>query len=57
MDRHISAVAVHRTMVSMYTLSTCTSPCFTGWDTSADAEALGALPTPASLEYRPRLMP
>ena len=29
----------------------------TGWETLAVAAALGAEPMPASLEYRPRLMP
>ena len=29
----------------------------TGWETSAVAAAFGAEPIPASLEYRPRLMP
>ena len=37
-------------MVSINTESICTSPCFTGWDTSAAAAALGAEPMPASLE-------
>ena len=45
------------TMVSMKTESIWTRPCFTGCDTEAEAAALGADPTPASLEYRPRLMP
>ena len=51
------AVAVHTRMVSMNTDSICTRPCLTGWETSAAAAAFGAEPTPASLEYRPRLMP
>ena len=55
--RHIMAVAVHTSRVSIKTDSICTRPCLTGWDTSAAAAALGAEPTPASLEYSPRLMP
>ena len=31
--------------------------CFTGCETFADADAFGAEPTPASLEYRPLLIP
>ena len=53
----MKAVAVQISRVSINTDSICTKPCFTGWDTSAAAAALGAEPTPASLEYRPRLMP
>ena len=48
--RHIMAVAVQTRMVSMNTDSICTRPCFTGWETLAAAAALGAEPTPASLE-------
>ena len=33
------------------------NPCFTGWLTVATAAALGALPSPASLLNKPRLMP
>ena len=51
------AVAEQMSRVSMNTDNTCTMPCFTGWDTSAAAEALGALPIPASLENRPRFTP
>ena len=43
--------------VSMYTDRLCTRPCLQGCDTLAVAAALGAEPMPASLEYRPRLMP
>ena len=32
-------------------------PCFTGWFTSAEADAFGTEPSPASLENRPRLIP
>ena len=53
----MKAVAEQISRVSRKTLSICTSPCFTGWDTMAEAAALGAEPTPASLEKRPRLMP
>ena len=53
----MKAVQVHSSRVSMNTDSICTRPCLTGWLTSAQAAALGALPQPASLEYRPRLMP
>ena len=53
----ISAVQLHRMMVSMNTLSDCTMPCATGCLTSATAATLGALPRPASLENRPRLTP
>ena len=38
--RHIMAVAVHTSRVSMNTESICTRPCLTGWDTSAAAAAL-----------------
>ena len=41
----------------MKTESIWTRPCFTGWETEAVAAAFGAEPTPASFEYRPRLMP
>ena len=51
------AVAVQMSRVSMNTDSIWTRPCLAGWDTSAVAAALGAEPIPASLEYRPRLMP
>ena len=57
MLRHINAVAVHISSVSMNTESICTRPCFTGWETSAVAAALGAEPIPASFEYRPLLIP
>ena len=50
-------VAEQITMVSIKTESICTRPCLTGWDTEALAAALGAEPTPASLEKRPLLMP
>ena len=43
--------------VSMNTDSICTRPCLAGCLTSAAAAAFGAEPMPASLEYRPRLMP
>ena len=49
-QRVIMAVAVQISRVSMKTESICTRPCFTGWDTSAAAAALGAEPMPASLE-------
>ena len=55
--RHMRAVAEQMRMVSMKTDSICTRPCLAGWETSAVAAALGAEPIPASLEYRPRLMP
>ena len=32
-------------------------PCFTGWFTSAEADAFGTEPSPASLENKPRLIP
>ena len=41
----------------MKTDSICTSPCLTGWLTSAEAAAFGAEPTPASLEKSPRFTP
>ena len=41
----------------MNTDSICTRPCLAGCETSAVAAAFGAEPMPASLEYRPRLMP
>ena len=41
----------------MYTHRLCTRPCLQGCDTDAVAAAFGAEPMPASLEYRPRLMP
>ena len=53
----MNAVAVQMSRVSRNTDSICTRPCFTGWETSAEAAALGAEPIPASLEYRPRLIP
>ena len=53
----MKAVVEQMRMVSMNTESICTSPCFTGWDTSAAAAALGAEPMPASLENSPRLTP
>ena len=53
----MKAVAEQITRVSRNTDSICTRPCFTGWLTLAEAAALGAEPTPASLENRPRLMP
>ena len=51
--------AVHEQMriVSVKTLSACTSPCFTGWETLAMLAAQAAEPSPASLEKSPRLMP
>ena len=49
-QRVIMAVAVQISRVSMNTESIWTRPCFTGWDTSAAAAALGAEPMPASLE-------
>ena len=56
-QRSINAVAEQIRIVSMNTESIWTSPCFTGWDTDALAAALGAEPTPASLEKRPLLIP
>ena len=56
-QRHIIAVAVQMRIVSIKTESICTSPCLTGWLTLAAAAAFGAEPTPASLEYRPLLIP
>ena len=50
-------MAEQMSRVSRKTDSICTRPCFTGWLTLAEAAALGAEPTPASLENRPRLMP
>ena len=46
----MKAVAVQMSRVSMNTESIWTRPCFTGWLTLAEAAALGAEPTPASLE-------
>ncbi|MCY1562777.1 hypothetical protein D9M68_1002260 [compost metagenome] len=43
--------------VSMNTLSDCTMPWAAGCLTCATAATLGALPSPASLENRPRLTP
>ena len=51
------AVAVHNNNVSINTDNICTSPCLTGWLTTADAAAFGAEPIPASLEYRPLRIP
>src|SRR5699024_3138741 len=53
----INAVALQINKVSVNTLSICTRPCLTGWLTFAVAAAFGALPSPASLEKRPRLTP
>src|SRR5699024_6499763 len=53
----IHAVALQINEVSVITLSICTRPCLTGWLTFAVAAAFGALPSPASLEKRPRLTP
>ena len=49
-------------MVQTMMVSTNTSlmphrPCFTGWLAEEEEWASGAMPVPASLEYRPRLMP
>ena len=49
-DKHIIAVAVHNSSVSINTDNICTNPCLIGWLTCADAEAFGADPIPASLE-------
>ena len=49
-DIHIIAVAVQSNKVSINTDNICTSPCFTGWLTFAEADAFGAEPIPASLE-------
>ena len=57
MERHISAFAVQSSKVSIYTESVCTSPCLAGYETLADADALGADPTPDSFKYRPLLIP
>ena len=46
----MNAVLVQIKIVSINTDITCTKPCVTGCSTSAEAEALGALPIPASLE-------
>ena len=48
---------VQMIIVSMKTESIWTRPCLTGWETEAEAAALGAEPTPASFEYKPRLIP
>ncbi len=53
----MKAVAVHTTMVSTKTPRDWMSPCWTGWATVAVAAAKGAVPCPASLENRPRLVP
>ena len=53
----MKAVALQITRVSRNTDTIWAKPCFTGWVTMAAAAALGAEPTPASLEKRPRLMP
>ena len=53
----MNAVAEQMSSVSMNTDSICTRPCLAGCETSAVAAAFGAEPMPASLEYRPRLMP
>ena len=53
----MKAVAEQITSVSRKTDSIWTSPCFTGWLTLAEAAALGAEPTPASLEKRSRFTP
>ena len=55
--RMTKAVAVHTTIVSMKTPRDWMRPWRTGWDTVAVAAALGAVPWPASLEKRPRLVP
>ena len=57
LTRMMNAVQEHTTRVSVNTPSAWMSPCFTGWLTVAAAAALGALPSPASLLNRPRLMP
>ena len=51
------AEQVQMSSVSMYTDRLCTRPCLQGCDTDAVAAAFGAEPMPASLEYKPRLMP
>ena len=56
-SRMTKAVAVHTTMVSMKTPRDWMRPWRTGCDTVAVAAALGAVPWPASLENRPRLVP
>ena len=55
--KSIIAVVLQIKSVSMKTEITCTSPCLTGWSTSADAAAFGALPIPASFENSPLLIP
>ena len=57
LTRMMKAVHEHTTNVSVNTPNACIKPCFTGWLTVATAAALGALPSPASLLKRPRLMP
>ena len=53
----MNAVQEQMTNVSVNTPNACIKPCLTGWLTVAVAAALGALPSPASLLNRPRLMP
>ncbi len=55
-DRMTSAVRV-LTTVSRMTPSAWEYPCLTGWETGAMEEMLVMVPTPASLERTPRLIP
>ena len=53
----VSPVIVHTTSVSMKVPVIETSPCLTGSRVEATAAAIGAEPSPASLENMPRAMP
>ena len=55
--RMTNAVAVHTMIVSMKTPRDWMRPWRTGCETVAVAAAFGAVPCPASLEKRPRLVP
>ena len=50
-------VRVEMIIVSIKTENTWMNPCSTGWSLSATAAAMVAVPMPASLDSRPRLIP
>ena len=56
-ERITNAVSEQTTIVSMKTSNMPTAPCSAGCFTSAMPWAIGALPSPASLESTPRLTP
>ncbi|SIA73682.1 Uncharacterised protein [Mycobacteroides abscessus subsp. abscessus] len=56
-DSTTKAVAEQTISVSTTMPTIAQKPCLTGWSVCAAAWAIGAVPSPASLEYNPRAKP